>query len=91
MSEELRSKRFGASFTSVLLGLLALLAVACGRSNESPARNVSDAELPMPTGRGTQRALVLVEGDAPPPKKQATPRDAELSTPRIVQKVLGRP
>ena len=44
----------------------------------------------MPAAGGTKRALVLVEDDAPPApeKPRERPEDA-LSTPKIVEKVLG--
>jgi len=77
---------------ALTLASLALALAGCGSSSASDrAVKAPEPELPMPAGNGTKRALVLVEGDAPPAQqgKPVTPKDAELSTPRIVQKVLG--
>jgi hypothetical protein len=48
-------------------------------------------DLPMPSAKGTRRALVLVDDAAPPPAKPKERAGDDLSTPRIVQKVLGSP
>lgn len=84
------SARFARSVRqAAALAMLAL--VGCGSSSAASDRSVKspEPEVPMPAGNGTKRALVLVEGAAPPPSKAVTPQDAELSTSRIVQKVLG--
>ena len=75
---------------TLLFSLCAALAcAACGGAN-APAKSPS-ADLPMPSAKGTKRALVLVDDAAPPPARPKERAGDDLSTPRIVQKILGSP
>jgi PBP1b-binding outer membrane lipoprotein LpoB len=71
---------------SLLLCMFLLLAGCAARPAASPSSATSD-EPPMPTGKGTKRALVLVDDKKPDPGAQ--PIDDQVSTRRIVEKVTA--
>lgn len=71
----------------ILAGALAVAMIGCGGSGPSSRSPSAADEPPLPVGKGTKRALVLVDDDGPPSAKPVTEDDA-LSTRRIVQKVM---
>lgn len=66
------------------LALALVAAVGCGK----PEPKTPAGEAAMPTGSGTQRALVLVDEDNAPPPSTTRPSSDPLSSENITKKVL---
>ncbi len=60
-----------------------MLLVACGGG----ASHGAEADGPLPSGKGPQRGLVLVEGESEEPAPSPPPSGDGTSTPEIVESV----